>query len=330
MAWYAASVAASRAPLYDNGGTCSTAGLFRSFNRRTGFCCQSNAGLARNDFATLFRRWCAVLRLCHVVILAAAIRWGFGFHDILALKHIDSMALVILASSLIMTLSYATECFTGWYRGKQAERDVISFAFTGSYAPLFWSQLLCNCLMPQFLWLPAMRRCMPVLIVVSTGILIGMWLERILIIWNTLSRGYMPSMYRLFSPTVVDWLLLFAPLGLFALLSLIFLKVSGRAFAVQRFRGGRIFSKEFRKDPFCHGNCRIRHRIVRLFAAILYRCRCLSNATREGVFHLLCTQLCGTEHARIVGDCHVAFRFCALARNSAASRRHGKRGQSAF
>jgi Polysulphide reductase, NrfD len=74
-----------------------------------------------------------------VVILAAAIRWGFGFHDILTLKHIDSMALVILASSLIMTLSYATECFTGWYSGKQAQRDVISFAFTGSYAPLFWS-----------------------------------------------------------------------------------------------------------------------------------------------------------------------------------------------
>ena len=33
-----------------------------------------------------------------------------------------------------------------------------------------------------------------------------MWLERILIVWNTLSHDLLPSMWRLFLPTVWDWI----------------------------------------------------------------------------------------------------------------------------
>ena len=79
------------------------------------------------------------------------------------------MALIILASSLIMTLSYATEWFSGWYGGQAAERGEVAFAFTGSYAPLFWLQLFCNCAAPQILWWPRMRRSISALIAVSVG-----------------------------------------------------------------------------------------------------------------------------------------------------------------
>jgi molybdopterin-containing oxidoreductase family membrane subunit len=160
-----------------------------------------------------------------VVLLAAAIRWGFGFQNVLTVRHFEAMALIILASSLIMTLSYATEWFSGWYGGQAAERAEVVFAFAGSYAPLFWLQLVCNCVAPQILWWPRMRRSILALGAVSLAILSGMWLERILIIWNTLSHGYLPSMRRLFTPTPEDWLLLIAPLGLFAMLFLIFLRL---------------------------------------------------------------------------------------------------------
>jgi Ni/Fe-hydrogenase subunit HybB-like protein len=160
-----------------------------------------------------------------VVLLASAIRWGFNFQDLLTIRHFEAMALIILASSLIMTLSYATEWFSGWYSGQAAERGEVAFAFTGAYAPLFWLQLVCNCAAPQILWWPRARRSIPALVAVSLGILVGMWLERILIIWNTLSHDYLPSMRRLFLPTLEDWLLLIAPLGLFAMLFLIFLRL---------------------------------------------------------------------------------------------------------
>jgi molybdopterin-containing oxidoreductase family membrane subunit len=52
-----------------------------------------------------------------------------------------------------------------------------------------------------------------------------MWLERILIIWNTLSHGYTPSMWRLYLPTIWDWLTTFGSLGLFIFLFLIFVRL---------------------------------------------------------------------------------------------------------
>ena len=44
-----------------------------------------------------------------------------------------------------------------------------------------------------------------------------MWLERILIVWNTLSHSFLPSMDRVFFPTFWDWLFLFGPMFFFAL-----------------------------------------------------------------------------------------------------------------
>lgn len=160
-----------------------------------------------------------------VVLLAAAIRWRFGFQDLVTNRHFEAMALIVLTSSLIMTLSYATEWFSGWYGGKAAERGEVAFAFTGAYAPLYWSQLFCNCLTPQILWWPRMRRSLSALVLVSLAILVGMWLERVLIIWITRSHNFLPIMRRLFLPTLDDALLLFAPLGLFATFFLTFVRI---------------------------------------------------------------------------------------------------------
>jgi molybdopterin-containing oxidoreductase family membrane subunit len=57
------------------------------------------------------------------------------------------------------------------------------------------------------------------------AILVGMWLERILIIWNTLSHDYMPSLWRVFRTTFWDWSFLFGPLGLFAFCFLLFMRL---------------------------------------------------------------------------------------------------------
>ena len=61
--------------------------------------------------------------------------------------------------------------------------------------------------------------------IIAILINIGMWLERILIIWMTLSHDYLPSMWRLYYPTIWDWLTLLGSLGLFATMYLIFVRV---------------------------------------------------------------------------------------------------------
>lgn len=160
-----------------------------------------------------------------VVLLAAAIRWGFGLQSLITVAHFDVMAKVMLAASIIMGLSYATEWFGGWYVGDWAERSLITFEFTGTYAVLQWLLLLFNCILPQAFWLPAIRRNIAAVLVIAVFVNIGMWLERICIVLNTLSRHYMPDMWSVYAPTLWDWLLLFGSLGFFALMYLLFVRL---------------------------------------------------------------------------------------------------------
>jgi len=157
-----------------------------------------------------------------VVLLALGVRWGLDLTGYITARHFDAMALMILMAALVMTASYASEWFTAWYSGEHAERSLIAFEFTGPYWPLYGLLLLFNCILPQLLWLPAARRNLWCLAVVSIGILIGMWLERILIIWNTLGHDRLPSMRHTFVMSLTDWTFLFGPLGLFAFLFLLF------------------------------------------------------------------------------------------------------------
>jgi len=132
--------------------------VFGAFDRRPRFRGEPDAGWQETIFPPYFVVGAMFSGFAMVALLAAAIRWGFGFQSVLTVRHFETMALIILASSLIMTLSYATEWFSGWYGGQVAERGEIAFAFTGSYAPFFWLQLFCNCAAPQILWCPRMRR----------------------------------------------------------------------------------------------------------------------------------------------------------------------------
>jgi Ni/Fe-hydrogenase subunit HybB-like protein len=160
-----------------------------------------------------------------VIVLAALIRWGYGFQSIVTLRHFDIMAQILVASALIMGASYATEWFSAWYGGRQPDRSFVWFLFNGPYYWVYWCMLACNVIIPQIFWIPAARRSIPLICLVAILINVGMWLERILILWMTLSHSYLPSMDRLFIMKPADWLFIFGPLAFFALLFLVFAKL---------------------------------------------------------------------------------------------------------
>jgi Ni/Fe-hydrogenase subunit HybB-like protein len=155
-----------------------------------------------------------------VVVLAAAVRWGFRLQAIITLDHFDVMAKIMLAASMIMSASYLTEWFAAWYSGDPNERSLVRFEFLGDYRVLYYLMLLCNCVVAHAFWMKAARRSIPAVVIIAILINIGMWLERITIVWNTLSHDYAASMWRVFQPTFWDYSLMFGSLGLFALLYL--------------------------------------------------------------------------------------------------------------
>lgn len=160
-----------------------------------------------------------------VVVLAVLIRWGLGLENLIQARHFDAMGKILLMGSIVMAYSYATEWFMAWYGSGDPERTVVAFSFTGAYAPFYLTLLLCNCVVPQVLWLRRARRNLAALAAVAILINVGMYLERILIIFDTLSRGYLPSMWRVFQPSFWDWVFLFTPLGFFTFLFLLFVRL---------------------------------------------------------------------------------------------------------
>ena len=160
-----------------------------------------------------------------VVLIALVLRSTMDLKGVITPAHFDVMAKIMLAAGTVMGVSYAAEWLSALWSDDRADLRVIGFAFTGAYAPFYWTMLLCNVVAPQIFWAKRLRVSTPVLVVVSAAVLVGMWLERILIIINTLSRGYEPSMWRTYAPTIVDFGILAGTLGAFTLMLLFFARL---------------------------------------------------------------------------------------------------------
>jgi molybdopterin-containing oxidoreductase family membrane subunit len=91
----------------------------------------------------------------------------------------------------------------------------------GQYAIVTWTLFTCNTIVPQILWIRPLRRKESVLFIVSIIVLVGMWLERFMIISTTLSRDYLPSSWGMFLPTIWDIATIFS-LGVFLVAFLLF------------------------------------------------------------------------------------------------------------
>ena len=136
------------------------------------------------------------------------------------------MAKVILATGMIVGYGYGIEAFIAWYSGNPFEEFMLLGKGRpfGPYAYAYWSMLCCNVLVPQFLWVPAIRRNPVVLWVISILVNVGMWLERYVIVVTSLSQDFLPSSWAMYSGTFWDWATFIGTLGLFTFLLFLFIR----------------------------------------------------------------------------------------------------------
>ncbi len=80
-------------------------------------------------------------------------------------------------------------------------------------------------MIPQLLWLPSVRRNEIVLFLISLGVIVGMWLERFVIVIPSLSHNSMPSEWGVYYPTLWDWATLAGTIGLFMTIFFVILRL---------------------------------------------------------------------------------------------------------
>jgi molybdopterin-containing oxidoreductase family membrane subunit len=158
------------------------------------------------------------------LVLAVPLRAAFRLRDFITERHLASMGTLMLVTGLLVAYSYAVEVFTAYYSGDAHEIAIIEDRYVGRYAPLAWGVVLCNVVLPQALWIGWVRRHAVALFMLGMVVLVGMWLERFMIIVQSLSHDFLPSAWHLYAPTFWDLATLAGSIGAFALLFLLFLR----------------------------------------------------------------------------------------------------------
>ena len=160
-----------------------------------------------------------------VLVLAIPLRAVYGLQGLITSRHLENCAKVMLATGLIVGYAYMLEIFMSWYSGNVYEEAAIWNRMTGPYAPQYWLLIFCNLFVPQVLWFRRVRRTPLLLFLVSMDVLVGMWLERYMIVISSLAQDFLPSAWRIFRATRWDWATYFGTIGLFLFLFFLFIRL---------------------------------------------------------------------------------------------------------
>ena len=160
-----------------------------------------------------------------VLMLAIPIRKIYGLEDFITDRHLQNSAKVMLATGWIVAYGYAIEAFMGWYGGNRYDATLLWNRLHGPYAVWYYSLLICNIATPQLLWIRKLRNSPFWLFVMSLVILVGMWLERFVIVVISLARDFLPSSWGMYYPTRWDWMTYFGTIGMFLMCMFLFVRI---------------------------------------------------------------------------------------------------------
>jgi Ni/Fe-hydrogenase subunit HybB-like protein len=160
-----------------------------------------------------------------VLVLAIPLRAVYGLKGLITDKHLDNCGKVMLATGLIVAYSYIMETFTAWYTANPYEHAAIWHRMFGPYSGSYWLLIFCNIIAPQALWFKKIRGNSVLLFIWSMIVLVGMWLERFVIIVSSLAQDYVPSSWGLFHATRWDVATFAGTIGLFMFLFFLFIRL---------------------------------------------------------------------------------------------------------
>jgi Ni/Fe-hydrogenase subunit HybB-like protein len=160
-----------------------------------------------------------------VLMLAIPIRKFYGLEDFITETHLQNSAKVMLATGLIVAYGYAIEAFMGWYSGNRYDMFTLWNRLHGPYAPLYYALLACNIFIPQVLWIRKLRTNPLALFLISGVILVGMWLERFIIVVVSLQRDFLTSSWGMYYPTRWDWMTYIGTIGMFLAAMFLFVRI---------------------------------------------------------------------------------------------------------
>src|SRR5580700_8573203 len=140
-----------------------------------------------------------------LILVMAMIRKLLHLEVYLTKHHFDRLAKLLLLMSLLWCYFTLAENLTVWYGNDPKEMAVFGARTRGHYAPYFWTMMFLNFVIPFVLLGIRKLRSITTGVIASFGILLGMFLERYIIVVPSLSMTRLPAATsNTYTPTWVE------------------------------------------------------------------------------------------------------------------------------
>jgi len=160
-----------------------------------------------------------------LIVTMAVLRWAYGLEEYFKLVHFRNLGALLLVMTLLWFYFTFSEFLTTYYGGEPSHMVVFDAKLWGPYAPLFWAMVACCFVIPFAILAPNRTRNIPGTVIASISVMIGMWLERYLIVVPTLANPRLAYPRGVYYPSWVELSLTAGCFAGFILLYALFSKV---------------------------------------------------------------------------------------------------------
>ncbi len=159
-----------------------------------------------------------------LIVAMILFRKAYGLQDYLKPIHFRYLGQLLLIMACLWFYFTFAEYLTGYYGAEPEEMKVFWAKLTGPFWPFFWGMALCNFIIPMLCLVSLSRHTIGKVLAASLSVVVGMWLERFIIVVPTLSFPRLPFAEGIYAPTWVEWGETAGSFGIFALFYLLFTK----------------------------------------------------------------------------------------------------------
>lgn len=160
-----------------------------------------------------------------LVIVMAIIRKVLRLDLYLTDHHFNNLSKLLLLMSLLWLYFTMAENLTVWYGNEPEEMAVFNARTRHGYAPYFWGMVALNFVVPFVLLGIRRLRTIQTAAFASVCVLVGMWLERYLIVVPTLTNPRLTSATSIYWPSWVEITITAATFAGMVMLYLLFAKL---------------------------------------------------------------------------------------------------------